>query len=63
MNDLFSTEISIEERTEKNDHDYQCNVSIGKKIYSLKKLKTCKIKKEMYLGYPMLSNFSPYIEF
>ena len=47
MNDLFSTEISIEERTEKKKkhHDYQCNVSIGKKIYSLKKLKTCKIKK------------------
>lgn len=45
MNDIFSTEISIEERTEKKHHDYQCNVSIGKKIYSLKKLKTCKIKK------------------
>ena len=64
MNDLFSTDISIEERTEKKHHDYQCNVSIGKKeIYSLKKLKTCKIKKKMYLGYRMLSNFSPYIEF
>ena len=46
MNDLFSTDISIEERTEKKHHDYQCNVSIGKKeIYSLKKLKTYKIKK------------------
>ena len=31
MNDLFSTDISIEERTEKKHHDYQCNVSIGKK--------------------------------
>ena len=35
MNDLFSTEISIEERTEKKKkkkhHDYQCNVSIWKK--------------------------------
>lgn len=33
MNDLFSTEIFIEERTEKKTkhHDYQCNVSIGKK--------------------------------
>ena len=31
MNDLFSTDISIEERTEKKHHDYQCNVSIWKK--------------------------------
>ena len=33
MNDLFSTEISIEERTgkKKKHHDYQCNVSIWKK--------------------------------
>ena len=62
MNDLFSTDISIEERTEKKHHDYQCNVSIGKKeIYSLKKLKTCKIR--LNVEYRMLSNFSPYIEF
>ena len=48
MNDLFSTEISIEERTGKKKKNIMTTngmFQFEKKIYSLKKLKTCKIKK------------------